>query len=167
MRPISADASDAAVGKGRGLLWTVPNRGCVRTSSTPEETLTHGNVPPREAAGCHRFANPGAGLTRPPAEELAASLQTSSCSGFSAQTAHATESQVLRRRGRRKSWLAHPAPGGGLRRPTWRRVFHKLCDKWCFKPDHQLQPSMKPVQVSSGLHLGCNSTLALAGGGLF
>lgn len=47
MLPSSADASDVAVGKDRGLLWTVPNRGCVRTSSTPEETLTHGNVPPR------------------------------------------------------------------------------------------------------------------------
>lgn len=47
MHPVSAVASDVAIGKGRGLLWTVPNHGCVRTSSAPEETLTHRKVPPR------------------------------------------------------------------------------------------------------------------------
>lgn len=33
--------SDVAVGKGRDLLWAVSNHGCIRTSFSPEETLTH------------------------------------------------------------------------------------------------------------------------------
>lgn len=38
---LSAASSDVAVGKGRGLLWAVLNHGGIRTSCTPEDTLTH------------------------------------------------------------------------------------------------------------------------------
>lgn len=38
---LCAVASDVAIGKGRGLLWAVSNRGCIRTGCSPEETLTH------------------------------------------------------------------------------------------------------------------------------
>lgn len=44
---LCAEASDGAIGKGRGLLWAVSNHKCISTSYSPEETSTHWDVPPR------------------------------------------------------------------------------------------------------------------------
>lgn len=44
---LCAEASDGAIGKGRGLLWAVSNHECISTSYSPEETSTHWDVPLR------------------------------------------------------------------------------------------------------------------------
>lgn len=79
---VSAVASDVAVGKDKGDYY-----GAFQTADAsgpappPGETLTHGNVAPESPAAPTGLDNPDTWLTRPPppAEELAAGPQMSSC----------------------------------------------------------------------------------------
>lgn len=79
---LCAEASDSAIGKGRGLLWAVSNHECISTSYSPEETSTHWDVPLRASQLLtHGWHSSSCKLSH----YLSASRQMSSCWRFSVQ----------------------------------------------------------------------------------